>query len=1010
ASNDVREEYVEVFNRGELPCDLNGWRLSGGVDFTFPSITIEPGEYRVVAADPGVFAARHPEVTGVLGGWTGQLSDNGEEIRLRDATGALVNSVTYATEGDWGVRVRGPNDLGHRGWIWSVPHDGGGSSLELIGTHRSNDVGQNWAASLVAGGTPGTANSVALGNGPPFIAQVEHRPAVPGSSDPVWITAQVTDENFIGVSVVLHWRVDRAPEFQSLPMADDGQHGDGRPFDQVFGAVLPAQPQSTIVEFYVEARDAGGLVRTWPAAVQPDGEQIANCLYQVDNTGYEGTLPLFRTVLTGAELAEVEENDARGWSVSSDALFNATFISQEAGEFEVRYQTGFRIRGTTSRENAVKNRRVSFSNDRPWHGLRAINVNASFPQSQQLAAAVFRLAGLGAPTARAVRLRENNADRTGGGVYVEAEVINSDFARRQFPLDSNGNVYRSNSDLSYLGDDPAFYRDNRLYVKHTNTSADDWSDLIDLLQALNETPDDQYVSEVYRVWDVPAWIRFFALNTLLSNQETSLGMGKAGDFAMYRGVNDPRFVPVPYDSDSYCGVVGGLESPIWRATRLATVERFLTHPEFAPLYHAEMWRLMGDLLDGGRLDPLIDQLLGPWMDVAGRRQIKDFMAARLAFVKASLPAPALKVTATLPWNAYSYTPTPTTSLVGSADPVLTRAVFANGVAADWDPVLGTWSIPQLPLQPGVNWIFVQAVDDAGREVASKSWSIWRNDQAGHTHLGEVNADTVWAAAEGPHVISGQLVVRPGATLTIQPGSSVFFNGAASLWVEGRLLAEGLATNPICFARSPGTYGFWPSITLQNATNENRLSHATFEYSENQTLLVTNSVLVLEDCTWGAIIGSAIKVRNGSLVARRCRFPNTQWSEVVAGVGTLPGGRFLIEDCRFGVTTGYTDIIDITDTNETSGPVIIRNNVFTGGGDDGVDLDGTAALVEGNFFRNFHKDNTSASESSAIAGGEYAGYPARLTVVRNVFENNDFGMMLKERAEAWIEHNTFLGHT
>ena len=50
---------------------------------------------------------------------------------------------------------------GHRGWQWSDAHDGGGKSLELINAALPNEFGQNWAASLVDGGTPGRANSVA---------------------------------------------------------------------------------------------------------------------------------------------------------------------------------------------------------------------------------------------------------------------------------------------------------------------------------------------------------------------------------------------------------------------------------------------------------------------------------------------------------------------------------------------------------------------------------------------------------------------------------------------------------------------------------------------------------------------------------------------------------------------------------------------------------------------------------------------------------------------------------
>jgi hypothetical protein len=75
-------------------------------------------------------------------------------------------------------------------------------------------------------------------------------------------------------------------------MADDGLHGDGLAGDGMYGAALPAQPNNTVVEFYVSAGDAGALLRRWPAAPGLDGQapaptyanHTANLLYQVDNS------------------------------------------------------------------------------------------------------------------------------------------------------------------------------------------------------------------------------------------------------------------------------------------------------------------------------------------------------------------------------------------------------------------------------------------------------------------------------------------------------------------------------------------------------------------------------------------------------------------------------------------------------------------------------------------------------------------------------------------------------
>ena len=138
---DIKQEYIELFNRGTEPVNLSRWRISNGVDFVFPNVTLGAGQYLVVAADVDVFKAKYPSVTNVVGGWVGHLSNNGEAIEIVDEAGELIDKVHYADEGDWAVRELGPVDHGHRGWVWSDQHDGKGSSLELINANMPNDYG-----------------------------------------------------------------------------------------------------------------------------------------------------------------------------------------------------------------------------------------------------------------------------------------------------------------------------------------------------------------------------------------------------------------------------------------------------------------------------------------------------------------------------------------------------------------------------------------------------------------------------------------------------------------------------------------------------------------------------------------------------------------------------------------------------------------------------------------------------------------------------------------------------
>ncbi|MBP8261821.1 MAG: lamin tail domain-containing protein, partial [Verrucomicrobia bacterium] len=143
ASEDVREEYIELHNPDPAAVSLGGWRFTRGIQLTFPEVVLPGHGYLVVAADPAVFASMHPEAALVVGGWEGRLSNSGETLELADAQGQVVQSIRYADEGDWAVREPGPIDYGHRGLVWSSPADGGGASIELVNPAIDNSWGQN---------------------------------------------------------------------------------------------------------------------------------------------------------------------------------------------------------------------------------------------------------------------------------------------------------------------------------------------------------------------------------------------------------------------------------------------------------------------------------------------------------------------------------------------------------------------------------------------------------------------------------------------------------------------------------------------------------------------------------------------------------------------------------------------------------------------------------------------------------------------------------------------------
>src|SRR4029079_11398857 len=81
--------------------NIGGWRIEGGVDYTFSPGTVMPGGgYIVIAESPA-------QVPGSVGPWMGQLDNGGGTLRLVNFNGRIMDELTYGDSGDWSVAPDG---------------------------------------------------------------------------------------------------------------------------------------------------------------------------------------------------------------------------------------------------------------------------------------------------------------------------------------------------------------------------------------------------------------------------------------------------------------------------------------------------------------------------------------------------------------------------------------------------------------------------------------------------------------------------------------------------------------------------------------------------------------------------------------------------------------------------------------------------------------------------------------------------------------------------------------
>lgn len=1061
------EEYIEVHNNGGVPVDVSGWKFTRGVVFDFPTETpaIPAGGYLVVAADDAAFTAKYPTVSNFVAGWAGQLSNSSNTITLTNSVGAKMDEVDYSDDGDWGERRRQEApDNGHLGWVWRSDADGAGKSLELINPLFDNSTGQNWASSASVGGTPGAANSVAAANIAPVISKVAHFPLVPKSADAVTITCQVRDDSATSTVVKLFHRVDGANTFDEAQMLDDGMHGDGVANDGFFGAILPPQANGTIVEFYVSATDAGTLTRAWPAPAR-DGAglvQTQNCLYQVDDTVYAGAMPIYRMIMRATERVELGNINTDTGPIPyppaddqthSHSRFNATFISQDGTGSKSRYLAGARNRGNGSRSAQPQSFNVQFPNDDAWNGLTSLVLNSQNTPWQLLGSAIFRQSGLAAMESRAVQVRVNGVNPVIGtgapayGFYVCNEFQNSEFAERHFPIDSSGNIYRgqrlvegltaggtalTGATLEKIIPAPTetlslvdLYKLN--YRKETNISEDAWTDLLALTNALGKghsgaaasdpvSWDADYVASVQATADVSQWMRWFAVQAFLDNEETNLSNGDGDDYYIYFGKNDPRGKLLPYDLDTILGrsatsnlathgIFRMIDLP--NSTIPVPANPFMKHPAFVPLYYAEMKRLLDGPFNPAEFDPLVDQVLGGIAPVGPLNTMKSFNAARHAHIATLVPlvisvtnsqtagGTALGVVGGYPQSTAS-----ACKLIGKANAIDTRSVKVSGVAATWSAWEAKWTADNVALVPGVNRILIQAFDGDSNEIDRAYHEVWFDDGTTANYSGTLAASETWTAAGGPYNITADFTIPAGVTLTIAAGASVHLGSGVDIIVAngGRIIADGNASQVIRFDRVPNTAVTWSGIDVNGAVGSSMsvFRHCHFENTSSYAIDVNAGNVEIDFCTFSPTCAEYISLDGASFLVSNCVFPPPNVAgEVVHGTGGVRSdGRGILRDCFFGAMTGYNDVFDFTGGNRP-GPILqFINNVCVGSDDDILDLDGTDAWVESNLFMHVHRLG-SPDSASAVSGGSNGSDISHVTVVGNLFYDVDQACTAKQ---------------
>lgn len=495
--------------------------------------------------------------------------------------------------------------------------------------------------------TPSAQNSTALDDTAPLILNVEHVPPIPNSSDPIGIVAELRDETGESIGGTLHYRVSgqNPGPFITATMLDDGYNCDSEAGDGIYGFMIPAQPNGTVIEFYVASSD-GTHNRTWPAPTNVG--QSANALLQVDDEPNTSDHGFYRIVMPVSEL-----NQWRGITRSSNAMMNATVILDDGSGPKIRYLAGMRVRGAGSRNHTPVPMRITLSRDREWNDATTMNLNTKFTYLQFFGMKLFQASGMRAPDTFRIQVRLNGGNIARGdgfdyGSIVHVQPLSGEFIDDKFKTDNNGNLYkkaRPDREFRWLDGDIGRYEADG-WNKQTNSSENDWSDLDEMLRVINSASGDpDYLQQMEAVADIDQWMKWFATMTILTNGETNVSNGADDDFSIYRGADDPRFVFIPHDLDTILSLGDGSRITNPNHTLFDMIDSgdvldpfipFFTHPDVIDRYYAALRELLQTTFSKQEFDELLNNSIGDWIPANQLEQMRTFMDARRTFIESQI--------------------------------------------------------------------------------------------------------------------------------------------------------------------------------------------------------------------------------------------------------------------------------------------------------------------------------------------------------------------------------------
>jgi len=311
---------------------------------------------------------------------------------------------------------------------------------------------------------------------------------------------------------------------------------------------------------------------------------------------------------------------------ATETLMMADVQITDAQGVHIYPSIGVRLKGNSSYNHPgnKKSFKIDFNeyvSGQNYDGLKKLNFNNCFKDPSFMREKLFfdvcKAANIPAPRANYANVYMNG---TFWGFYDVVEQIDDQFLDWCIMEDS-GNLFKAGdnfggtdlaADLIYYGNQASDYAGR--YELKTNETANDWADLISLIDYINNSTDAQFEFLFSSKFNHTNLLRSIALDNLFSNLDSYLN--SARNYYVYHNMNTNKWEWIKWDANEtfglYSGGPGGGNltqlAPNYVGATRPLLTRIFANEELYTQYQIQMCSLMNEFFNSTYMDAKADEI------------------------------------------------------------------------------------------------------------------------------------------------------------------------------------------------------------------------------------------------------------------------------------------------------------------------------------------------------------------------------------------------------------------